>query len=194
MITFVCLSLAPFIYASDNGIHYVGDLVTVMCTGFHEFSAVHWIQTNTQYEHFQSDIEINTVRTISYIFINNITHDYNNTAIRCEGSYTNGQSFSSAVATILLQGRSNNMNNIMLSCSSLLYSITASSSIYIMCNNYYIFFQDLLATPMYYTIKSIKIMHNYVGNFLITGISNFFTRCPRLLQEFHVSTSHNCSS
>ena len=107
--------------------------MTVMCTGLHEFSAVRWIINNTHYEHSRPDIEITTVRTISYIFVNNISHDYNNTAIRCEGSYRNGQSFSSAVATIFLQGRSNNINNNMSSCSFLCIPFIALSSIYIKC-------------------------------------------------------------
>ena len=75
------------------------------CTASQEYSEVHWMLNNSRYNYFHTDdIEIDSRRTIAYIFISNITQEYNNTAIRCEGSYTNGQSFSSDEVIILLQG------------------------------------------------------------------------------------------
>ena len=102
----ICASIAPIISSSGESVHYVGDQATVTCTGSLEYATVHWMLNNTQYDHSQPDIEIINLRTVSVITINNISQDYNNSAIRCAGSYTNGQSFSSAEVTILLQGGS----------------------------------------------------------------------------------------
>ena len=83
--------VAPTIYPSGNSIHYVGDLVTVTCTGSLEYATVHWRLDNTQYDHSQPDIDITTLHTVSVITISNTSQDYHYTAIRCEGSYINGQ-------------------------------------------------------------------------------------------------------
>ena len=95
--------VVPIISSSGNGIHYIGDLVTVTCAASQEYAIVHWMLNNTQYDYSQPNIKITTVCTVSFITINNISQDYHYTAIRCEGSYTNGQSFSSDEVTILLQ-------------------------------------------------------------------------------------------
>ena len=100
------MSEAPIIYPSAESIHYVGEPAAITCTAVNMYSEVHWRLNNTEYDRSQPDIEITSLRTVSVITINNILQDYNNTAIRCEGSYTNGRSFSSAEVTILLQGKS----------------------------------------------------------------------------------------
>ena len=97
--------LDPTISPSGECIHYVGDMVRVTCTGSHDYSTVHWmLNNNTRYDHSQPDIQITTINHVSFIIINNISQEYNNTAIRFEGSYTNGESFSNVEVTILLQG------------------------------------------------------------------------------------------
>ena len=98
--------MAPIISPSGECSHYIGDLVTVSCTGSQDYAMVHGMLNNTQYGHSQPNIQITTVHQVSFIIINNISQDYNHTVIRCEGSYTNGQSFSTAEVTILLQGGS----------------------------------------------------------------------------------------
>ena len=100
------MSLAPIIYPSAESIHYVRELAEIACTTVNMYSEIHWMLNNTRYDHSQPDIEITNPHTASVIIINNISQNYNNTAIRCEGFYTNGQSFSSAAVTILLQGMS----------------------------------------------------------------------------------------
>ena len=100
----ICLFIAPTIVPSGESIHYVGDLVTVTYIASQEYATVHWRLNNTLYDHSQPNIQITTARQVSFITFNNISQDYNNTAVRCEGSYTDGQSFSSADVTILLQG------------------------------------------------------------------------------------------
>ena len=100
------MSSAPIIYSSVESIYYVGELAAITCTTVNMYTEVHWRLNNTQYDHSHSDVEITTLHTVSVIIINNISQNYNNTAIRCEGSYTDGQSFSSAAVTILLQGKS----------------------------------------------------------------------------------------
>ena len=100
------MSLAHIIYPSVESIHYVGEPAVITCTAFYMYYEVHWRLNNTRYDHSQPNIEITNLRTVSVITINNISQNYNNTAIRCEGSYTDGQSFSSAAVTILLQGKS----------------------------------------------------------------------------------------
>ena len=75
------------------------------CNLIQEPATFHWILNDTHYDHSQlPDIEIADHHTLLVITVNNVSQDYNNTAIRCEGSYRNNQSFSSAAVTILLQG------------------------------------------------------------------------------------------
>ena len=100
----ICLFIAPTIVPSGVCNHYVGNLVEVSCTALQEYATVYWMLNNTQYDHSKPDIEITNLHIVSVITINNTSQHYNNTAIRCEGSYTNGQSFSSDEVTILLQG------------------------------------------------------------------------------------------
>ena len=100
------MSLAPIITPSFKSIHYVGEPATIICITANSYSEVHWILNNTQYDHSQQNIEIITLHFVSVITINNISQNYNNTAIRCEDSYTNVQVYSSAEVTILLQGKS----------------------------------------------------------------------------------------
>ena len=78
---------------------------TATCTGSQEYATVPWILNNTQFDHFKPDIESTTIRQVSFITINNIPQDYNNTVTKFEGSYTNGQLLSNAQVTVL-QGKS----------------------------------------------------------------------------------------
>jgi len=99
------LSVAPTISPSPEAITYVGEHATITCITFNNFNTVDWLINDTQYDPSQPDIVVTTpLRTISIILFNNISQHYNSTAIRCEGSYSNGQSFSSAEVRIILQG------------------------------------------------------------------------------------------
>jgi len=99
------LNIAPTIFPSPEAIHYVGEPVTITCIGVNGFSTVQWLINDTQYDHSQPDIDVTKSCTLSYIVFNSISQYYNSTAIRCEGSYSSGQPFSSAEVAILLQGK-----------------------------------------------------------------------------------------
>jgi len=105
LILFVWWFIAPTITPSREVIHYVGEYTAVTCTSANAFTTVYWWINDVQYNNTQPGIQVISHPAVAIIVIHNIPQEYNNSAVKCEVSYSNGQSFSSDEVRILLQGK-----------------------------------------------------------------------------------------